>query len=162
MAKKISKGHYVIKGYDIEKIKAEKYGAMNSEIFWNIVKDGIIIDSFSTKKECIEYIINTSDNEISSNKLRGVFMVSDYREKKVPHCVEILNDPKKGDKIVPQYFSNVCEIRANMTGKTGTGKVIAIACGTNHMAKDDLKAFQEYVEFLQKWTVQPESLRGKQ
>lgn len=33
--------------------------------------------------------------------------------------------PKKGDVLMPQFFDNIIELRANMEGKTGTGELIA-------------------------------------
>lgn len=41
--------------------------------------------------------------------------------------ITILELPKAGDVITKQYFSNVMEIRANMTGKTMTGRLLVTA-----------------------------------
>lgn len=45
--------------------------------------------------------------------------------------ITILELPKAGDVITMQYFSNVMEIRANMTGTTMTGRLLVTAeiCG---------------------------------
>lgn len=41
--------------------------------------------------------------------------------------ITILALPKAGDVITKQYFSNVMEIRANMTGMTMTGQLLVTA-----------------------------------
>ncbi len=33
--------------------------------------------------------------------------------------------PKSGDVLTPQYYGDVVQIRANMTGETGSGTIIA-------------------------------------
>ena len=39
--------------------------------------------------------------------------------------IKVYNIPEKQDVLTKQYFSNVIEIRANMTRLTGSGKLIA-------------------------------------
>ncbi len=38
---------------------------------------------------------------------------------------KMINTIRKTDKLTPQFFDNETQIRANMTGKTGSGVLIA-------------------------------------